>query len=154
MNNIDDNNKIEILISNLEERYKSIHTIRDRVQNIGLWILGILGSAGGWIIQSDVNLHFWDKIIYLLALFITYHIVRYHYLEDLNKGFKNQQKTAVRIEKSLQLFTPNFFSTEESILPESWEKSGTEKGDGKFFETTYMLINLGFVFLSIAILFS
>lgn len=155
MKNIDDNNKIEILISALNERYQSIHNIRDRVQNTGIWILGILSSISGWLIQSNVYLTCFNKIIYLLALFATYHVIKFHYLEDLNKGFKGQQKVAAKIEKTLNLFTDKFFSEdEESLYPESWQKAGTENGDGRFFETTYLLINLGFIFLSIAILFN
>lgn len=155
MKNIDDNNKIEILISALNERYQSMHNIRDRVQNTGIWILGILSSISGWLIQSSVYLTCFNKIIYLIALFATYHVIRFHYLEDLNKGFKGQQKVAAKIEKNLNLFDHKFFSDEdESLYPESWEKAGMENGDGKFFETTYLLINLGFIFLSISILFN
>lgn len=155
MTNTENDKKIEILISALEERYKSIHNIRERVQNTGIWILGILGGIGGWLIQSGIYLGFLNKIFYLLALFATYHIIRFHYLEDLNRGFKGQQRVASKIEKALNLFTPKFFSDEDnSIYPNSWEKAGTEDGDGKFFETTYLLINLGFIFISIAILFN
>jgi len=153
MEKINDDKKIDILISALNERYQSMHNIRDRVQNTGIWILGILGSIGGWLIQSDIHILFVNKIIYLLTLFVIYHAIIFHYLEDLNKGFKGQQKMAVKIEKILCFFNKNFFSKEDgSLYPESWENAGTEKGEGKFFETTYLLINIGFILISIAIL--
>ncbi len=32
--------KIDILLKALDERYKSIHIIRERVQTVSIWILG------------------------------------------------------------------------------------------------------------------
>ncbi|MCC6520855.1 hypothetical protein IT403_02655 [Candidatus Nomurabacteria bacterium] len=153
MKNIIEDKKIDILISALEERYQAMHNIRDRVQNTGIWILGILGSIGGWIIQSDISFSCIEKKFYILTLFITFIVIRFEYLKDLNKGFKGQQRTTAKIEKSLGFFTPKFFSDEgDSMYPKSWEHAGTEKGDGAFFRTTYLLIYIGFLFVTLAIL--
>ena len=58
-------NQIGILISQLEERYRSIHIIRERAQNISLWVLGIFATAAGWLIQSKVELNNSKKIFIL-----------------------------------------------------------------------------------------
>lgn len=155
MINNENDKKSEILVSALQERYQSMHIIRERVQNIGIWILGVLGGVGGWVLQSDKCLGFFNKILYLLALFAVFHVIRFHYLEDLNRGFKGQQKVASKIEKILNLYKPKFFSDDnDSVYPELWEKAGTKEGEGNFFKTTYLLIYIGFVFVSLSILFS
>lgn len=153
MNTLHQDKKVEILISALDERYKSIHIIRDRVQSTGIWILGILGSASAWIIQSGIVLSCLEKNLFLIGIIVIFIAIRFLYLEDLNKGFKSQLRTAAKLEKSLGFYESKFFNNEDdSMYPKSWEKAGTEKGDGKFFETTYNLIYIGFVFLFITIL--
>src|SRR3989338_4548637 len=152
---IDDNQKVNVLLSALDERYKSIHIIRERVQSVGIWALGILLGAGGWLIQSDTTLTYPQKVLGIVGFTTAFIALRFFYLEDLQKGFKGQQRAAACIEKVLGLFTPNFFNdSSDPIYPESWQKSGTEEGDGKFFNSTYILLYVGVTFLLIAILMS
>ncbi len=48
--------KTDILLKALDESYKSIHTIRERVQTVSIWILGFLISGSAWIYQSEIHL--------------------------------------------------------------------------------------------------
>ena len=152
---INNDNKTDILLAALDERYKSIHAIRERVQSIGVWALGILFGTGGWLIQSGVALSSFEKGIYLFGVVVAFIVLRFYYLEDLCKGFKNQLRITARLEKTLGLFSPNFFdSSDTPIYPKEWEKSGTQEGNGNFFYASYLLIYVGIVFLVIAILSS
>ena len=152
---IDSDKKADILISALDERYQSIHKIRERVQSTGVWFLGIMLAVSGWLLQSGVVLSCSQKVFYILAVLIAFIAVRFTYLGDLCIGFKGQQRIAAKLEKALGFFTPGFFNdSEESMYPEKWEKAGTADGDGKFFRTTYTLIYIGTAFLILAILFS
>lgn len=147
-------NKINILITALEERYEALRVIRSRVENMGFWSLGLLLGAGGWIIQSGMMLTRTEKATYFIGVTFAFLVLRFGYLEDLAKGFKGQQRAAVRIEKALKLYEPRFFDdSDESIYPPEWEHAGTGKGAGKFFDTTFNLLYIGFGFLLIAILF-
>ena len=155
INNIDDEKKADILLSALEERYDSIHKIRERVESTGIWFLGIMLGVSGWLLQADVSLTCDQKIIYILAAVVAFVAVRYFYLEDLCTGFRGQQRMAAKIEKALGFFMPGFFDgSSEPMYPEKWEKAGTADGDGKFFRTTYILIYVGVVFLILTILLS
>jgi hypothetical protein len=49
--------KTDILLKALDERYKSIHIIRERVQTVSIWILGFLISGASWIYQSEINFY-------------------------------------------------------------------------------------------------
>lgn len=151
--NISEKEKVDILLSAVEERYNAMHKIRERVQSIGLWSLGILFSAGGWIIENKVSFNLAQTAIIVIGILIASGILRFIYLEDLHRGFRGQQRVAARIEKSLGLFKPKIFDeSEDPIYPPSWEKSGTHESDGKFFYTTYILLYMGVIFLVIAIL--
>jgi len=152
---IDENKKADVLISALAERYESIHKIRERVQGVGIWTLGLLLGAGGWLLQSEIVLTGLQKILAIVGIIAAFVVLRFIYLEDLRKGFKGQQRAAVRLERALGLFAPGVFdNSDEPIYPKSWEKAGTEKSDGKFFDSTYALLYVGVAFLIITILFS
>jgi hypothetical protein len=142
--------KIEILLKALEERYKSIHIIRQRVQNMCIWTLGLFVTAAGWLMQSPKELAVKEKIIFTLIILITIMVIRAFYLNDLEKGFKTQQQIQARIENVLGLCKSGIFS-KDSIYPESWKKAGTDEGKGKFFSHNYLLIYLGTLFLLISI---
>ena len=148
-----DEHKTQILIAALEERYKAIHIIRDRVQSIGIWSLGLLLGASAWIIQSEQGLDPFKKTIYIIGALSAAAVLRFDYLEDLKRGFKGQQRVAARLEKALGLYdSGKFDASGESIYPKEWERAGTETGNGKFFATTYNLLYVSVGLLVIAIL--
>lgn len=152
---IDKNKKVDILISALQERYNAQHIIRKRVQEVGFWVLGILTAASGWVITNTCSINLKNGLIFILFSILCYIVLKYRYLEDLNKGFKAQQRITSKIEELLGFHESNFFKEDTPPLyPESWKNAGTEKGEGKFFKTTYYLLYLGFGILIFSILFS
>lgn len=147
---IDEEEKINILIQTLRERYKSIHIIRDRVQNVCIFILGFLLTIAGWLIQTNLIIE--ERLFYTFLLVLGFCIVRFYYFSDLEKGFKKQQRITARIEKALHLFDKNFFNASgAAIYPESWKESGKEQEDSSFFKTNYSLLYLGFFSLLLSL---
>lgn len=140
--------KVDVLTKGLEERYHSIHLIRDRVQNISVWSLGLLLAATGWIVESEMIFTSQQKSVYIAIVLIAFGVLRY-YMSDLAKGFKSQQKVAVGIEKAL-----GFYEGQESIYPQSWQASGDKASQGRFFLSSYLLLDAGVIFLIFAILAS
>lgn len=153
MKNLEQTDKVSILIAVLEERYEALRTIRSRVENIGLWSLGLLLGVGGWIIQGDLVMSESEKNLYIAGTVLAFLVLRFGYFEDLVKGFQKQQRATVRIEEVLKLYEPKFFDeSEEPVYPKEWQHAGTKNGNGKFFASTYHLLYLGFGFLLFAIL--
>ncbi|MDB5224821.1 MAG: hypothetical protein JWO43_443 [Candidatus Adlerbacteria bacterium] len=152
---LDKEQKVTVLLAALSERYESLRTIRERVQSIGVWALGLLLGIGGWLIQSETTLTSFQKTFYILGILAAFAVLRFKYLEDLSVGFKSQQKITTRLEKALGLFTPGIFDSDTtSIYPQKWEKAGTAEGSGNFFETTYILLYIGVFFVIVVILLS
>jgi hypothetical protein len=52
---IPEDQKIKVLMAQLEERYTASHKMRDRSMQFGLWILG-LGLGMAWVLISKVTL--------------------------------------------------------------------------------------------------
>jgi hypothetical protein len=152
MQDLNNEQKLEVLLHALEERYKSIHIIRERVQSVCLWILGLFITAGGWLLQSSNTLSTSEKIFFSTAIVISIIILRVFYLGDLQKGFKVQQRIQAKIEDTLGLCKPGIFTT-DSIYPIDWGNAGTSNGKGNFFFHNYLLIYFGTLVLLICIWF-
>lgn len=144
--------KVQILLHALEERYKSIHTIRDRLQNVSLWVLGLFVTAGGWLLQSNNTFLLKEKVFFSIAILVSVIVLRAFYLNDLEKGFRAQQRIQAKIEDALGLCSPGVY-TESSIYPKEWSDSGTKKGKGNFFFHNYLLVYLGTAILLLCIFF-
>jgi len=148
-----DNDKKEVLIAALQERYKAMHIIRGRVQAIGVWSLGFLLGASGWLIQSNLPPTLPQKVIFSLVVLVAFYVLRCVYLKDLNRGFQGQQHVAVRLEKALNLYTPGIYDdSHEPIFPKEWARAGTKEGQGNYFVSSYVLIYTGVCILIISIL--
>jgi len=148
-----DEQKVNILIQALDERYKSIHTIRERVQTVSIWALGILLGASGWLFQADIYFSIEQKIYSVALLMLIWVTLRLFYFTDLEKGFNSQRQTTAKIEDAFGLFDEGVYTDlKESIYPSSWKKSGQKGSEGKFFENSYNLLVIGFEILSFIVL--
>lgn len=151
---LDDGKKVDVLLAALTERYQALRTLRERVQSIGIWALGLLVGAGGWLIQTEEDLTCPERGIALLGLVGGVAVLRWMYLADLQKGFTAQQRTAAKLEAALGLYDVGVFDrTDAPIYPLAWAKAGEEKGSGRFFASTFVLLYFGALFLGVVIIF-
>jgi hypothetical protein len=146
--------KVDVLLAALEERYTSLHNIRSRVESSGTWIIGLSLGAGGWLLQSDASITCLQKMVLTAGVFAAFVVFRYFYLADLRRGFCAQQRVAAKIETALGLFSPGEFGIEDTIYPAKWKSAGTAKSDGKFFNATYLLLYVATAFLIFSIIVS
>lgn len=152
---IEDKDKVSILLAALAERYNSIHLIRGRVENTGVWIIGLALAAGSWLLQSNAALSDMQRTVLVLGTLAALGVIRFSYLADLHTGFVGQQRAAVRIEETLGLYERGLFdSRKEPIYPDSWRAAGTARSQGNYFRSTYFLIYVAAVFLVVSILMS
>lgn len=143
-----DEDKVQIVRSGLEERYKSLHEIRARIQGVCVWALGLLLGAAGWLLQTEINLTHLQKTAVVVAVGVSFVSLRFWFLADLQRGFRGQQRTAARLEKALMLYDVGVFDTEPTpIYPAEWKAAGSDQGGGQFFRSTYLLLYVGLVML-------
>src|ERR1700761_1300855 len=74
------NDKITILLAALSERYTSIHAIRSRVENTGIWIIGLSLGAGGWLLQSAAVLSNGVRSLMVASVILAFSVLRFAYL--------------------------------------------------------------------------
>lgn len=140
----DESQKTEILLAALEERYESLRTIRERVQTVGLAMIGLLLAAAGWLVQSDESFEGEEKAALIMGVLISVATLRVVYLADLQRGFQTQQRVSARIEKALGFYEAGAFDdAEDTLYPAAWSKAGQEGAEGRFFKTAYLMIYIG-----------
>jgi hypothetical protein len=147
---IDDRVKSQILLAALERRYEATDKIRDRVYAISIWTLGIFLAGSGLIVQGNILLGVPGKVFLGMAVVFAYGVVVF-YVKDLERGFRNQFRAAVRIEKLLGFYEEGFFAPDEALYPPQWAEMGTKAAKGRFFTITYLLLSLGALVLIAAI---
>lgn len=152
---LEDGKKVDVLLVALAERYTSLHHIRQRVESVGLWAMGLSLAAGGWMLQSGMTPSICVKLISGAGVIVAFSVLRLVYLADLRRGFCGQQRVAVSIERALGLFSRDAFDlTGETIYPEKWKDAGTKASDGRFFNSTYTLLWIATAFLLMSIFVS
>lgn len=150
---MDHEKRVEVLLAALSERYESLRAIRDRVQTIGLAVIGLLLGATGWLIQSEKHFTWAEKGAAAFILISAVAVLRFSFLADLEKGFRTQLRVAAKIEKALGFYTPGEFkSVSDTIYPEEWSHAGENDGPGRFFNSTYRLIYVGTLTLLLTLL--
>lgn len=100
-------------------------------------------AASGWIVGLNEPLVKQEKCLIIFAVIIGFSVLRFFYLSDLNKGFWNQQKVIIKLEKILGLYEDAFYSESGSIYPENWAVTGGKEGPGNFIFSTNLLIYTG-----------
>ncbi|MEW6608207.1 MAG: hypothetical protein AB1414_12315 [bacterium] len=145
---INQDQKIEILLSLMAERYTSTHLMRERVIKTVMWSVGLLFVFAGWIIQGDVSPGPFQKLYLCIAVIIFVATVLY-FLHDTKKGFDRNFQVLVRIEKTLELYKKGSFTNDGSgLYPEQWQQVGR----GKFFKSCYIIVCLSALIAIFAII--
>lgn len=111
--------KIQILLAELSERYSASHIMRKRSMQFTLWISGMaLGLA--WIVlnQTLALSQKWS----LTALVGVSFLGTLYFLYALRCGFTNNRKATINTESALGMYKKGVFLSKESLLPKEYSK--------------------------------
>ena len=75
--------KVSILVSALEARYRALDAIRDRTQSTCIWALGLLLAATGWLVQTSVTLANDQTAVFCIGLVASWIVLRLVFLAEL-----------------------------------------------------------------------
>ncbi len=110
--------KFQILMAQLEERYGASHKIRERCTHFTLWITGMaIGLA--WLLINECMLSVPQRIAlscFTVALFGGALFL----LRGLLRGAATNRATLARAEAALGLYDKDAFLPDESILPAAY----------------------------------
>lgn len=123
--NINDDKKVDILLSLLNERYDASHRMRERSLNFAIWILGF-GIAVAWMLLCDINLAISQKIVLTIFIVIVGYLTR-KFLLRIETGFNANKEVMVTLEEALECYEQNKYMEEKSLYPEKYKNSDCTK---------------------------
>lgn len=135
---IEQSQKVEILLNLLDERYNASHEMRNRSTKFAIWLLGFVLVANGWLIVNGHKLSYCENI--LISLFITFlGFFAGLFIEGIRRGFNNNRDVIIKLEDTLDCYEVGAYKEKESIYPPAYKDNGGLSWFGHF-ETLYMWI--------------
>lgn len=144
--NINEDNKIDILLGLLKERYEASHKMRDRSLKFAIWILGF-GIALIWILLSGLSLGLVQKIILTVFVVIVGFLTGI-FLKSIDKGFVNNRKVMIRIEEALGCYENGVYVENGPLFPNEY-KDLSKKKTAHFTSIYNWLVVMGLVIISV-----
>jgi ABC-type branched-subunit amino acid transport system permease subunit len=134
---ISENQKLDILINLLNERYNASHKIRERSLRFTIWVLG-LAVALIWILINESLLTLSQKVI-LTILVITLEGVTFWFIYSLKSGFKKNREVMIKLEEALGCYQEGLYLESKAVYPNEY-KNKKEKTRFSHFKSIYILL--------------
>lgn len=135
---LNDDQKIPVLLAVLQERYNASHKIRERSIKFTLWISG-MAIGLGWLLISHKSL-FLPQRIALTLLIVAFFAGTFYFLMGLRRGFQKNREATINCEHALGLHEDGFFLSAGPLLPTEYTRTKRKWSD--HFHTLYVWIIL------------
>ena len=146
MMQLKDDQKTQVLLIELQERYAAAHKMRERSTRFTIWLSGMaVGLA--WLLISQNILEFSQRLA-LTMLIVTLCTGSGVFILGLRKGFQSNRKAMIKSEQALGMYEPGVYLREDSLLPAEYKQTKGKWND--HFST--LCVWLCFVALSLLIL--
>jgi len=135
---LSEDQKIQILLAELQERYNASHKIRERSIQFTLWISG-MAIALGWLLITQKTLMLSQRIsltLLILALFAG----TLYFMMGLRRGFKKNRVSMINTEHALGMYESGVYLEVVSLLPKEYRQLKGKWSD--HFYTLYMWLIL------------
>lgn len=134
---LSEDQKLQVLLVELQERYNASHKIRARSIQFTLWISG-MAIGLGWLLISQKPLFFSQRAALTLLIAALFAGTVY-FIMGLRRGFRKNREAMIRCERALGMHEPGIYLNDQSLLPA--EYSTTErKWSDHFFTLCVWLI--------------
>lgn len=118
---LSDDQKFQVLLAELAERYNAAHKIRERSTQFTLWLSGFaIGLA--WLLVSQNPLSTSQRVglTLLIAIFFC---GAFYFITGLGRGFRMTREATVRVERALGMYDSGVYFTDSSLLPAEYSRT-------------------------------
>jgi len=143
---INENQKINILLSLLNERYNASHQMRDRSLKFAIWVIGFVIIAIPWLLLNRELLTSCVKWSFTFIILII-GFFSYWFLIAINIGFNRNWDLLTKIEKALGCYEKSVYIESEQLFPKEYKHKYSKK---KKINWTYHFITI-YAWIGIAI---
>jgi hypothetical protein len=124
---LSEDQKLQVLLVELQERYNASHKIRERSTKFALWISGMaIGLA--WLLVSQKELVL-TQCIALTFLIITLFTGTVIFIMGLRRGFRKNREAMIRSERVLAMHEPCAYLADAALLPPEYNNIKTKWSD-------------------------
>lgn len=145
--NLNDDQKFQVLIAGLAERYNAWHQMRARSTQFTLWILGLAIVVSWKLIQDPCSNIFQRVAATILVLALT--LASIHFLRSIARGSKKNREALINVETALGTHTVGKYLPDHPVLPDEYTR--TKSKIISHFFTLYTLLAVTSVYLIAAI---
>ena len=144
---LNNDQKFQVLMVQLQERYTAWHNMRERSTKFTLWILG-MAIALSWNLLKEPSMSLSQKVAITL-LVLSLGAVSWYFLWAINRGCNSNRKSLLNVETALECYNPNEFLNGKALLHS--EHKSTKSGLSNHFKTLYALLLITLLYLISAI---
>jgi len=119
-----DDQKIQVMLIQLQERYAAAHKMRERSTK---FTIGLSGMAIGlaWLLVSHQTLSFYQRIA-LTLLIATLWTGAGIFILGLRKGFQSNRKAMIKSERALGMYETGIYLNDDSLLPVTYKLTNSK----------------------------
>jgi hypothetical protein len=141
-----DEQKIQVMLIELQERYTAAHKMRERSTKFTIWLSGMaIGLA--WLLIGHQTLAVYQRLA-LTLLIVALWTGAGIFILGLRKGFQSNHSALIRSERALGMYETGTYLQGDSLLPMAY--AGTNSKWNDHFST--LCVWLCFVAISLLIL--
>ena len=112
---LSDDQKFQVLLAELAERYSAAHKIRERSTQFTLWLSGFaIGLA--WLLVSQSPLPTSQRIGLSLLIGVLF-CGAFYFVAGLGRGFRANREAMVRVERALGMYDSGVYSSVARVMP-------------------------------------
>ena len=143
---LSDDQKLQVLVAELQERYNASHKIRERSIRFTLWISG-MAIGLGWLLISQKALALSQSVALTLLITALFAGTLY-FVVGLRRGFQKNREAMINCERALGMHDSGVYLADGPLLPTEYSRMNRKWSD--HFHTLYVWLIL--VALSLLIL--
>ena len=119
--------KLQVLLAELQERYTASHKMRERSIQFTLWISG-MAIGLGWLLISQTDLGLSQRVALTLLIAALFGGTLYFML-GLLRGFRKNREAMIRSERALGMYDSGVYLADTSLLPAEYSRTKRKWSD-------------------------
>ena len=135
---LSEDQKLQVLLADLQERYNSSHKIRERSIKFTLWISG-MAIGLGWLLISQKELVIPHRVALTLLVMALFAGTIY-FLVGLRRGFRKNREAMINCERALGMHDSGVYLADKPLLPSEYSRINRKWSD--HFHTLYVWLIL------------
>ena len=137
--------KQQVLLAVLQERYSASHKIRERSIQFTMWISG-MAILLGWLLITERALGLSQRVA-LTLLILPLFAGTIHFISGLARGFRKNREVMIICERALGLHDSGIYLKDCPLLPTEYNRTKRKWSDHFFTLTVWLILMAGALFM-------